>query len=256
MAPEVHSLLPQSGTSPYGALMITGIVISLMYWIRLTRRDERLTLVYLGGLAGAFLGAKLVYLLSEGWLYFSETDALVHLLIGKSILGAFLGGYASVEAIKYVVGYTRPTGDWFALIAPIGIILGRIGCLQHGCCLGEICEPAWYTLTDSQGQARWPVVPLELGFNIIALTVAFALRSKRFFAGQLFHLYLIAYGLFRFTHEFWRDTPKILGTFSGYQVASLAVFILGAIGFRKRALKTRPRKRKTHSGNRPSTEYP
>ena len=240
MLADTHSLFPQSGGSLYGALVMAGIVVSLLCWIRLTRKDERLTLVYLGGLAGAFLGAKLVYLLSEGWLHFGDDDALAHVITGKSIVGALLGGYAGVEALKKLVGYTRPTGDWFALIAPVGIILGRIGCLQHGCCLGEICEPGWHTLTDTSGQARWPAVPLELGFNVIGLAAAFALRCQGRLAGQHFHLYLIAYGVFRFAHEFWRATPELLGPFSGYQLASLAVFVLGVVGFRRRALKGRP----------------
>jgi phosphatidylglycerol:prolipoprotein diacylglycerol transferase len=44
----------------------------------------------------------------------------------------------------------------------------------------------------------------------------------------------MAYGVFRFGHEFLRDTPVILGPFSGYQIAALAIFILGAAGFIRR----------------------
>ncbi len=51
------------------------------------------------------------------------------------------------------------------------------------------------------------------------------------FAGQHFHLYLIAYGLFRFAHEFFRETPRILGPITGYQLAALAIVGLGAVGF-------------------------
>ncbi len=34
-----------------------------------------------------------------------------------------------------------------------------------------------------------------------------------------------------FTHEFLRDTPRIIGPITGYQIAALAVALLGAIGF-------------------------
>jgi phosphatidylglycerol:prolipoprotein diacylglycerol transferase len=50
----------------------------------------------------------------------------------------------------------------------------------------------------------------------------------------LFHLYLIAYGIFRFFHEFLRDTPLVVGPFSGYQFAALAVAALGFIGYLRR----------------------
>ena len=45
--------------------------------------------------------------------------------------------------------------------------------------------------------------------------------------GQLFHLYLLCYGIFRFWHEFHRATPKWFGEFSGYQLGALALIALG-----------------------------
>jgi phosphatidylglycerol:prolipoprotein diacylglycerol transferase len=56
--------------------------------------------------------------------------------------------------------------------------------------------------------------------------------------GQLFHVYLIAYGLFRFGHEFLRATPRLGGGLTGYHWAALAVAALGAVGFIRRARST------------------
>ena len=53
--------------------------------------------------------------------------------------------------------------------------------------------------------------------------------------GQLFHVYLMAYGAFRFAHEFMRDTPRWMGPWSGYHVLALAVAALGALSFARRA---------------------
>jgi phosphatidylglycerol:prolipoprotein diacylglycerol transferase len=221
-------------SSPYGWLMLAGIIVSVGFWSRLARRDERLVVVYVAALLGAFLGAKIVYIMAEGWLHFGAPVMWLQLATGKSILGALLGGYAAVEIAKRVVGYTGITGDWFALIAPVGIILGRVGCLLHGCCLGTVCQPAWFTLKDAAGTARWPAVPVEIAFNIFAIFAFFILRKNRKLAGQHFHLYLIAYGLFRFLHEFLRDTPRLAGPVSGYQFAALAVLALGIFGFVRR----------------------
>src|SRR5207249_3260336 len=163
-------------------------------------------------------------------------------------------------------GYTSVTGDWFALIAPIGIVFGRVGCWWQGCCLGSECRPAWFTLNDTHGVARWPAVPVEMLFNALALGAILLLRGrarhsvsaevdvgtsgahgvtrptseslvrgpKYPFLGQHFHLYLMAYGVFRFAHEFWRDTPRLVGLISGYQIAALVVGGLGLIGFIQR----------------------
>jgi len=62
-------------------------------------------------------------------------------------------------------------------------------------------------------------------------------RWGRIAPGQLFHIYLMTYGVFRFFHEFLRDTPAILGPFSGYQFAALAVAALGAVGYWMRKSK-------------------
>ena len=213
-----------------------------------------------------------MYVLAEGWLDWPMPDRWLRLATGKSVLGALLGGYAGVELAKHALGHRAATGDLFSLVAPLGIGIGRVGCLLHGCCLGERCAPAWWTLRDAQGVARWPAVPLELAFNIAAIVIFLLLRSRacesagtsprgtsggdrttateisprshergygggRGYAmrGQHFHLYLIAYGAFRFAHEWMRATPKIAGVISGYQLAALACVALGVWGFRRRA---------------------
>jgi len=136
-----------------------------------------------------------------------------------------------VEIAKSLVGYSAVTGDWFALVAPVGITLGRIGCWLHGCCHGIECPPGWFTVQDATGIARWPSVQLEMLFNLFFLTVVTALRHWKVLLGQHFHLYLIAYGAFRFLHEFLRDEPRVLGPITGYQIAALAVLGLGLRGF-------------------------
>src|SRR5262245_10708267 len=191
--------LPQ--TTSYGWLMLAGIVVSVFLWSHMARREERLILIYVAALAGAFLGAKLVYLGAEGWLHWHEPNRWLVLATGKSILGGLLGGYAAVEMAKRLLRYTGITGDWFAVIAPVGILLGRIGCVLHGCCLGRPCVAGWWTVNDAHGVARWPAAQAELIFNVLALAALLFLRTRKMWPGQLFHLYLIGYGSFRFVHE-------------------------------------------------------
>lgn len=223
-------------SSPYGWLMLAGIAVSAFFWMRIARRDDRLLIVYIAALVGAFLGAKLAYLAAEGWRDIGQPDMWLRLATGKSILGALLGGYASVELAKRWVGYRSVTGDWFAMIAPLGIILGRVGCWLHGCCLGSACEPAWFTVRDAKGLERWPAVPVEILFNAVMLISFAVLRRRGYLAGQHFHVYLIAYGLFRFAHEFLRDTPRVVAGLSGYQFIALALVGFGIRAFRRRAM--------------------
>jgi phosphatidylglycerol:prolipoprotein diacylglycerol transferase len=230
----VGSVSELNSTSAYSWLMLGGIGVSLFLWSRLARRDERLIFIYLAALAGAFLGAKLVYLGAEGWLHWNDANRWRALLTGKSVTGALLGGYGAVEVTKHILGYKSATGDWFALIAPPGIMIGRVGCVLHGCCQGKICDRSWYSVADAAGAFRWPVAQVELAFNAVALIVILLLRWRKILPGQHFHLYLMAYGVFRFVHEFARDTPAIVGPISGYQIAALGLFALGFVGFERR----------------------
>ena len=214
--------------------MLAGIFVSIALWSRLARRDERLVLIYIAALTGAFLGAKLVYLAAEGWLYWHDPSRWIIWATGKTITGALLGGYLAVELAKRSLKYTSSTGDWFAIIAPVGIMLGRVGCMIHGCCLGKECNAGWLAIRDTHGVPRWPASQMELVFNAIMLVVVLIMRRQKLLPGQHFHVYLMAYGIFRFFHEFLRDTPAIVGPFSGYQIAALAIFILGITGFMRR----------------------
>jgi phosphatidylglycerol:prolipoprotein diacylglycerol transferase len=224
----------------YGTLMLAGILVSAWIWSRLVRRDARLFVVYLGALGGALLGAKALFLLIDGWRFAGQPDAWVQWATGKTVLGALLGGYAGVELAKKLARFPAPTGDWFALVAPIGIVLGRVGCLFHGCCLGRILEPHWFTIRDATGFCRWPAVPVEILFNLAALATFLLLRRAGRFKNQHFHLYLIGYGAFRFLHEFLRGESRLLGAFTGYHGAAMVVLLFGIGAFYRRAASNRP----------------
>ncbi|MCB1088622.1 MAG: prolipoprotein diacylglyceryl transferase [Verrucomicrobiae bacterium] len=228
-----HQLLPGNGI--YLLLMLGALIGTTIWWTRRFKSDPRLVQIFAGAVIGAFAGAKMAYLAAEGFLHWGQPDFWLQVANGKTILGALLGGYAGVEAVKWLVGYRQPTGDGFATVAPLGIALGRLGCVAHGCCLGIACDAGrWYCVADSLGTPRWPAPEVELVFNLAAFGGFFWLRKTGKLTGQHFHLYLIAYGLFRFAHEFVRNTPRLWGPFSGYHFLALMVMGLGIWGFVRR----------------------
>ncbi len=119
--------------SLYGWVTLVGILIGGFLWHRRWKNsDPKLFSIFIGGILGAFLGAKIVYFLAEGWTQISKPDFWIQLGYGKTIIGALLGGYAGVEFTKSIIDYRKPTGDWFAFMVPSAIVFGRFGCLQHG----------------------------------------------------------------------------------------------------------------------------
>jgi phosphatidylglycerol:prolipoprotein diacylglycerol transferase len=211
------------GSPLYSSLLVAGIIIGAVYWIRVSKNDPRLPFIYLGGLVGAFIGAKLAFLFAEGWLYLAHPQRNVILLSGKSIIGALPGGWAGVEIVKKSMGYSAFTGDRFATILPIPLILGRIGCLHAGCCTGILCS-----------FGKWPSVQVEIVFQILAIAILWIMRKKHILTGQHFHIYLIGYGIFRFLHEFLRATPKPFLGLSGYQIIALALAFAAMLAFHAR----------------------
>ena len=89
-------------------------------------------------------------------------------------------------------------------------------------------------MRDPQGADRWPVVPVEILFNILMLLSFAFLRRRAICPGQHYHVYLIAYGLFRFVHEFVRDTPRMAGPFSVYHLLAAGTALFGLWAFRRR----------------------
>lgn len=211
----------------YAILMGAGLIGTALVWGRRFRREPEMVVVYAAALLGALLGAKLAYLLAEWPVMRASDRPWLAAATGKSILGALFGGYLGVLGGKRLVGRRGSTGDLFALVVPPGLVLGRVGCLLHGCCLGSRCAPGWWAVHDAAGLPHLPAAAFEAAFNLICWIVLLVLYRRGAMPGQLFHLYLVAYAVFRLLHEAWRDTPRLAGDgptgVTGYQMIALAL---------------------------------
>lgn len=224
---------PGVGLSAYGVLMLLAVGIGAWRWHVRTRERPELRVLIIGALAGAFLGAKLAYLIAEGWIDASAPDRWMRLLTGKSVLGGLLGAFAGVEMMKRAHGIRQPTGDGFALTLPLGILLGRIGCALQGCCLGLPWSGSCAVL-DHLGTSRWPAPHVEAAFQLVMLVTLAAMRRAGLCRDRLFYVYLTAYGIFRFAHEFMRDTPRIIGPLSGYHFLAIVTAATGVAMYIRR----------------------
>ena len=223
----------------YALLMVAGIGASAVMWRRIQGDRPALLAAYFGGLVGALVGAKVGFVVAElPWLL-QRPDAWHEVLYGKTILGGLFGGYAGVELGKKIVGHREATGDVFARIIPVGLVAGRLGCALHGCCLGTQVREHWWAMHDAEGVPRVPSTVIEALFHLACTATAWRLERRGVLRGQLFHAYLVAYGLFRFVTEFWRDTPRFGFGLSPYQLLAVALAAFAAWRFRVRALAPR-----------------
>lgn len=232
-----HVLVP--GGAAYSLLMMTGILVAAVFWYRRVKGEPQMLAIFAGALGGAFAGAKLAYLLAEGWADFGRADVWLRLATGKSVVGGLLGAYGGVEVAKALLGHRASTGDTLVLVLPVSLLLGRLGCWLNGCCLGNPMPPGVFAFRDAAGVPRWPAPLAEGGFQLFMLGVLLVLKRRGLLRDRLFFLYLASYGAFRFAHEFLRATPKLPPGLSGYQWLSLAMVGLGLVMLMRRGRQRR-----------------
>lgn len=94
---------------------------------------------------------------------------------------------------------TADVFDVFTVSMAFTLLCARINCLFAGCCIGKCISAA--------DGPRWPTREIEIGFYVVILTVMILriLKKKNF--GELYPLYMVSYGSFRFVIEFFREPP-------------------------------------------------
>lgn len=142
----------------------------------------------------------------------------------------------------------RPMLDFAGLAVPLAHSIGRIGCFLGGCCFGRpyaagvLYPPVIWQNVPRRRRFRpdkdpgTRVLPMQLIEAAVDL-VLFALLVARLsiqptLRGQTLPIYLIAYGVFRFTNEFYRAdvTRNSWGPLSEAQWLAAAAFALGVVG--------------------------
>ena len=181
--------------------------------------------VGVGAIFGAALGAKIAYWLYDPVQAFSGFPDWRHLLQGKSVIGALLGGLAGVEIAKKLDGIRGSTGDAFVWPLMLGMAVGRIGCFLSGLddhTAGNPSALPW-AVDFGDGVPRHPTQLYEVCF-LVLLAGLLARRGQRLDRpGDRFRAFMIGYLLYRLGIEFIRPIPfHYLGLLSGLQLLCIA----------------------------------
>ena len=141
--------------------------------------------------------------------------------------------------------------DMGGMMVPIGLGIGRLGCLMVGCCFGGTCDRPWALrfpshspasewqfrakLLDSPLRASLPVHPTQLYESFAALAIAAILilyvQARKRYDGQVFVAFLLLYAASRFVIEFWRsdDRGGVLGLSTSQWIGTVLVAAAVAI---------------------------
>jgi phosphatidylglycerol:prolipoprotein diacylglycerol transferase len=168
---------------------------------------------------------------------------------------AYYGGLIAVipTSIWFLRREGFPVGkaaDLAGVVAPLGIVFGRLGCFFGGCCFGlhtdhafGVSFPPWSPASEEQFRhgllaakslPSLPVHPTQLyeavGCAVISAVMAFYVVPRKRFDGQVFLSFLASYAVLRFLIEYVRadDRGALLGM-STSQVIGLAM--LGGVAW-------------------------
>lgn len=171
---------------------------------------------------GVILGARL------GYILFYDPDTFYYLTHPWQMFNPFKNGeFVGIRGMSYhgaVIGFLiasylfsrkrhLPFGrlmDIVAVAVPMGYIFGRIGNFLNQELVGRATEGSWGIYVH--GVLRHPSQLYEAVLEGIGVfLIVWFYRKMRHFEGELLLVYGFAYGLMRFTAEFWRAPDPQLG---------------------------------------------
>jgi prolipoprotein diacylglyceryltransferase len=223
---------------------VLGLLAGLtLYYADLRRRrmlDVRILLISAAAVIGGGIGARLITAWEHLPYYLALADAPVTYVIthsGKSIIGGIAGGYLAIVLSKRALGYTRSTGDSYALAIPVGMAIGRVGCFLSELPLGTPTSLPWGISVSPQAAAGFVVCPgcggpmhpsmvYEIAFHLAAAALILRFRKSVPVQGDLLKLYLLGAGVFRFLVEFVRANPEQAFGLSGPQIVLVPLVAL------------------------------
>lgn len=198
-------------------------------------------------LPAAWIGARLFLIFDDPGTFFANPWLLFDPRAGWGFQGGF-----TLAASLVLLGARRKglpiwaVGDVFAPILPLGITIGRLGCLGAGCCHGRPAdwplgvEVPWSVRYYVHGKAPPELLgvslhptPLYESMLGLVLFTALTLRHRhRAFVGEPTALLFLGYGLGRFTTEWFRGDLErgfyVDGWLSTAQVWALGMAVVGA----------------------------
>lgn len=244
----------------YGVCMALGIIACFAFliftmWKKKFNEASSDTVIFIG-IFGTGFGILAAALFQAVYNYIDDPSGGFK-LDSMTFLGGLIGGVSSFLGVYFLYMYVvrpRTNVGWLKAemnatltdalpFIPIGITIahafGRLGCFFAGCCYGVETD-AWFGLHcagtyDAENNIvniGPKVVPTQLFEMIFLLLLAgvMALLYFKFKFNYNFAVYAIAYGIWRFTLEFFRgdERGRFLGTaLSPSQFWSIIMVMLG-----------------------------
>ena len=236
----------------YGLMIAVGILACFGVWFHFGKKrkieEKFVDFVFYNAIVAIAVGFGSAALFQATYNYIEDPSKGFNLGGGITFIGGLIGGIVS-----FLLGYAIFRKKFKARlvdmvsIAPCCISIahafGRVGCFFAGCCYGKPTDSFLGIQFPGLSHKVHATQLYEAIFLFALFAICFLLYWRKNFKHNL-SLYLIAYGIFRFSIEFLRgdDRGELLGFMSPSQfwsvlmvVAGIGVYFLLDWLFKKRA---------------------
>ncbi len=227
----------------YGLMLAVGIWLAVWRAMRVAPRyhlasDDVFDLAFAMVVAG-IVGGRLLYVATNWHLYAEDVGGILRLWEGGL---SYFGSFGAGALAGIWLGRRRRLNLWRVvdLAAPslaLGYAVARLGCFAAGCCYGRPTHLPWGVQFPGLDT---PVHPTQLYSTLLNLLLFWGLtrvEPHRRFEGQLFALFLMGHGLYRFLIEFLRagaTSEPFWGAFTYGHLAAMAMTGIGLYLYSKR----------------------
>lgn len=218
----------------YGVMLAVGFIAAGLTarerFVQQYKNSDVILDLVLAAVVGGIVGARIFYIIGH-WSEFSGHLSTIFQLNMEGLV--FYGGMLLGLTFAIIVGYLRKVRFWSimdlaGLCVPLALAIGRIGCLLNGCCYGKPTSLPWgisYPVSSGIIGARHPTQIYELLLDLTLFGLLWWKKDDFARDGTVFWLFVMGYGLIRFTVEFFREHQQSFAGI-GFQVGSIAMVIV------------------------------
>ena len=229
----------------YSAILLLAFIasIGLAIWIAKRRGPTNPAFIQdtaMIGIIWGLIGGRIGQVFWEFDKYWADPIQVFNLRAGGMTI---LGGIILPIIALYIYFHRKGVGplnvmDTFAAPLLLGMAIGRIGCVLHGCCFGNVCDPGFpIALTYPTGAnvpypfgPRYPSQLFETFADLILMGFVIWILPRIKFAGQAIYTMLFGYGIIRFLNELTRGDIKYIGPITLAQWVAIGMSVGGLLG--------------------------
>ncbi|MEI7751350.1 MAG: prolipoprotein diacylglyceryl transferase [Candidatus Omnitrophota bacterium] len=230
----------------YGLCIAIGVLLSIFLMKRRALKegfpgpDDVLDMAF-AVLVWGFLGARLFYVIQNFSYYRADPLKIFAVWEGGLIfyggaIAAFLGLALKARKKKW------PFWKILDFLVPYGALthaFGRIGCFLNGCCFGKACDFPWAVRFPELPYAVHPTQLYEAFYDLVLFAFLIQRRKRIRFEGEISLLYLLLYGMGRYTIEFLREPSWQWMGLTSNQWLSVVIVVTAFVLFQSRRRKPR-----------------